>query len=125
MRRIFWTLGMTIIGLFLGLKGQHSEVNVRELAIEGVWAGCIGYGFGSIFDQRRRPGTQLIIYWAVTLALLGLFFGQLLPVASFIVQLALGGLVGALVGALLGIVHLKVARRKFQAPHAGASAGYL
>lgn len=121
-RRIFWTLGMTLIGLFLALKGQDVQVNVTEMAIGGIWGAAIGYGIGSIFDQRR-PGRRLIIYWAVTLALLGLFFGPLLSVASFVVRQALGCMIGALVGVLLGIVHLKVASKKLQAPDVSATAG--
>jgi hypothetical protein len=49
MRRILWTLGMALIGLFLGLKGQGIRFEVREIATATVCAAAIGYGFGSIF----------------------------------------------------------------------------
>ena len=120
MRRIFWTLGMTMIGLFLALNGQDVTVSVREVATAGIWAGCIGYGFGSIFDQRAF-GRRLTFYWAATLGLIGLFFGPLLPIASFIVGQILGSVIGALAGVLIGTVQLKLARRKLQAPDAHAS----
>ena len=115
MRRIFWTLGMTMIGLFLALKGQDVRVNVREVAVAGIWAGSIGFGFGSIFSQHRS-GMRLVIYWAVTLALVGLFFGPLLPIKSFIVGEVLGGAIGALIGVLVGTLQLKLTQRKSQAP---------
>jgi len=122
MRRFFWSAGLAVIGLFLGWTGQGMNLDLGKVAIATLWAGAIGYGFGSIFDQRH-PGTRLIIYWGITLALLGLFFGPLLPGASFFVGQVLGGLIGALIGTLFGIVHLKVAKRKLQARGVGASAG--
>lgn len=119
MRRILWTLGMTLIGLLLALKGQDVNVKPAELIIGGVWGAAIGFGLGSIFE-RRRPGKTLVTYWALTGALLGIFFGPLLPVDTLVVQQALGGVIGALVGILFGIVHLRVAGRKSESPHRGA-----
>jgi len=105
-RRICWTLGLALIGLFLALKGQGAYLNAGELITGGVWGAAVGFGFGSIFDQRR-PGKKLIAYWAFTLALLGPFFGPLLPLGSFVVRQALGSGIGLLVGALLGTAHLR------------------
>lgn len=118
MRRIFWTLGMTMIGLFLALKGQDVRVNVREVAAAGIWAGCIGYGFGSIFDQRR-PGRRLIVYWAATLALISPLFSPAVPLPSLPAQLAVVVPIGALVGVLVGTLQLKLARRKSQTSVSG------
>ena len=117
MRRLFWTVGLAIFGFYFGWNGQGGDLDLRQVAIATVWAGCVGYGFGSIFE-RRAPGRRLIFYWAATLALIGLFFGPLLPIASFIVRQALGGVIGALVGVLAGTVQLTLARRKLQAPDA-------
>jgi hypothetical protein len=113
MRRAFWTFGLAAMGFFLGWTGQGVNLDLGKVLIATIWAGSIGYGFGSIFDQRR-PGLALIVYWAVTLALLGTFFGPLLPVASFIIRQVLGAAIGTLVGVLLGVVHLKVAQRRLR-----------
>jgi hypothetical protein len=110
MKRILWTIGMSMIGLFLGLKGQGIGTDVREVAIATIWAGAIGFGFGSIFSQRR-PGKLLIFYWAATLMLVGLFFGPLLPVASFATSQALGGSLGALAGVVAGSIQSKLEHR--------------
>jgi drug/metabolite transporter (DMT)-like permease len=119
MRRIFWTVGMSVIGVFLALKGQDIRLNVKEVAAGGIWAGCIGYGFGSIFDQRIS-GAQLIFYWAITLALIGLFFGPLLPIGSFLVRQVLGALIAGLAGVLIGTLQLRRIRRKLNSPIANA-----
>jgi len=112
---------MAVVGLFLGLKGQGVQFEVREVFTPTIWAAAIGYGFGSIFDQRR-PGRALVIYWAATLALVAAFFGPLLRIASFPVQEALAGMIGALVGELIGTIHLRFARRRSDALGSGASA---
>ncbi len=110
MRRVFWTLGMAIIGLFLGLKGQGPSFDAREIATATVWAAAIGFGFGTIFDQRR-PRKRLVIYWATTLALVAAFFGPLLPLTSFLAQETSASIIGGLAGVLIGSAHLKKARR--------------
>jgi drug/metabolite transporter (DMT)-like permease len=111
MKRLLWTTGLAIFGFYFGWNGQGADVDLRQVAIATVWAGCIGYGFGSIFEQRIT-GRRLMLYWAATLFLVGLFFGPLLPFPSFIVRQVLGGAIGALAGILIGTVQLKLARRK-------------
>ena len=110
MKRFIWTLCMATIGFFLGLKTQGAGINVRELAVSTLWAGLIGFGFGSIFSQRLA-GSRLVIYWAGTLGLVAAFFGPLLRVTSFLVQESLAALIGILMGVLIGTVQLKAARR--------------
>src|SRR5260370_11023635 len=80
MRRVFWTLGLGIGGLFLGLKGQDTSGDMWTTALGGIWGGSIGYGFGTIFDQKN-PTKRIVIYWAATLALVGPFFGLLIGAA--------------------------------------------
>jgi drug/metabolite transporter (DMT)-like permease len=111
MKRIYWTLGMAIIGVFLALKGQDVNVKVSEIATGGIWAAAIGFGLGSIFDQRR-PEKRLIIYWAATLTLVALFFGPIVPVSSFLARETIAGVLGALAGAILGVVQLKLTRHE-------------
>lgn len=119
MRRVSWTVGMALVGLFLALKVQGVEIKTTELMIGGTWGAAVGFGFGSIFDQRR-PGKTLVTYWALTSALLGIFFGPLLPMDSLVVQQALGGVIGALVGVIFGVAHLRVVGRKSVSPDRGA-----
>lgn len=110
MKRLIWTLCMAIIGFFLGLKTQGAGIDARELTVSTIWAGLIGFGFGSIFSQRLA-GSWLVIYWAATLGLVAAFFGPLLRVSSFLVQESLAGGIGILVGVLIGTVQLRAARR--------------
>lgn len=120
MRRVLWTASMAIVGLFFGLKGQGANPDVRGLVVATLWAAAIGYGFGSIFDQRR-PEKRLIIYWMATLALLGLFFGPLLPITSFRTASAIGAAIGATVGTIVGVSQLGRAKRGPQSPNAGVA----
>ena len=69
-RRILWTTGIALAGFFIGGKGGGLTGSGLGL----LWGGSIGYGFGSIFDQTR-PTKWLVVYWGVTLALIGPFFG--------------------------------------------------
>src|SRR5258708_7418808 len=121
MRRGFLTLGLGIAGLFLGLKGQDTSGEMWMTALGGIWGGGIGYGFGTIFDQKN-PTKRIVIYWAATLALVGPFFGLLIgagmqPYAS-VVRLTVAGITGSLVGMLFGFLvgtlQLKRLRRRSQ-----------
>ena len=79
-------------------------------------------------DLRSRSAHEtLVIYWAATLALVGLFFGLLIgagvqPYAS-VAQRTVAGLVGALAGVLFGLfvgnMQLRRLLRKSQGSHSG------
>lgn len=126
MKRVFWTVGMGTVGLLLGLKGQDTPSDIWWTALGTIWGASIGYGLGTIFDQDR-PTRHLVIYWAATLALVGLFFGLLIgagvqPYAS-VAQRTVAGLVGALAGVLFGLfvgnMQLRRLLRKSQGSHSG------
>jgi hypothetical protein len=115
MRRVLWTLGIGLGGFFIGGKGG----GVRGSVLGLIWGASVGYGFGTIFDQKS-PTKRLVIYWATTLALVGPFFGLLVgagmqPYAS-VAQLSVAGGIGALVGMLFGLLvgtmQLKRLRRR-------------
>jgi hypothetical protein len=123
---------MGAAGLILGLKGEDTQADVWWTVLIVLWFATIGYGLGSIFDQKR-PTKRLVIYWAATMALVAPFWA--LPVAAAIQpdlpnlpfgRQATVGIVGALVGALLGffvgVIHLSRLRRRSQASHSGAIA---
>jgi drug/metabolite transporter (DMT)-like permease len=106
MRRVIWTVCLGLVGFGLGWFGQQGQpLSQVLLAILTVWGSCIGYGFGSIFDQGAPRG-RLIVYWIVTVALGALLFCGFVPFRSFSAKLATAALIGALLGALIGIIHL-------------------
>jgi hypothetical protein len=115
MRRVLWTIGVGFGAFFIGGKGGGVGGSVIGL----IWGASIGYGFGTIFDQKS-PTKWLVIYWATTLALVGPFFGLLvgagmLPYASdaqLVVAGGTGALAGMLFGLLVGTTQLKRLRRK-------------
>jgi membrane protein YqaA with SNARE-associated domain len=128
MKRVFWTVGMGTVGLLLGLKGQDTPSDIWWTALGTIWGAGIGYGLGTIFDQAR-PTRHLVMYWAATLVLVGLFFGLLIgagvqPYAS-VAQRTVAGLVGALAGMLFGLfvgkVQLRRLNRKSQDSHLGTA----
>lgn len=119
-RQVIWTLGMSLAGLFLGLKGQDTAEDTLETALIVLWFASIGFGLGGVFAQNMRPA-RLIVYWVVTLG--SLFpFVVLAIAAAFLpnwprlpfVQQALVGVSGACIGALLGIGAGKLHLRRLQ-----------
>jgi hypothetical protein len=115
LKRVFWTVGVGLAGLFIG---GHAGGRVG-LIIGLIWGACIGSGFGAIFSQTM-PTKRLVVYWTVTLMLVGPFFGVVVyaaprPYVSR-VQLMVAGVVGAAAGALFGLAlgasQLKLMRRR-------------
>ena len=109
---------MSIIGLVLGLKGQDTSADDRWTVVAVVWAASIGFGLGTVFDQKQ-PTRRLVLYWAGTLALIGPFFGLLLgaglqPYAST-AQEVFHGVIGAVTGSLFGLLIGTVQLRRFRA----------
>ena len=117
-RRILWTIVVALAGFFIGGKGG----GLTGSSVGLLWGGSIGYGFGSIFDQRNAT-RWLVVYWGVTLALIGPFFGLIIgakPDYSLSDQAVSGGIgatVGALFGSLIGTIHLWRVRRKLHTSH--------
>jgi hypothetical protein len=111
MKRIFWTVGMAVAGFFLAWKAQGATLDLKELLLITAWVGCVGYGFGSIFEGRFS-GRRLVVYWAVTIAMVSPLFSPALPFSSNSLRLTVAAAIGALIGTLLGMVQVKLARRK-------------
>lgn len=90
-------------------------------ALGFIWGGCIGYGFGSIFDTKQAT-KWLVAYWVQALSLIGIFFGLVLgappepSVAKETVAGAIGAGVGALCGSLIGAIQLWRLRRMPERP---------
>jgi hypothetical protein len=102
---------MAAIGFSFAWYAQDSPIEAGALTLGTLWAASIGFGFGTIF-QQRRPVAALILYWAATLGLVGLFFGPAVPAASFFVRETVAGVIGALCGALVGAIQLWSLRKK-------------
>jgi hypothetical protein len=98
MKRLYWMLGLGIAGLFIGLHAGSAIIGL----VDGLG---VGLGFGTIFSERR-PTPLLILYWALTLAIAGPFFGVLVEAipnpSSSRNRLILAGCLGAVVGGGLG-----------------------
>jgi uncharacterized membrane protein YraQ (UPF0718 family) len=99
-RRALWTAGVGFAGFILGTGAGPVGSGLGAL-----WGGAIGYGFGSIFEQKS-PTKWVVAYWAGTLALIGPFIGLLIgavmrPYAS-VARLTFAGAIGLLAGMLLG-----------------------
>jgi hypothetical protein len=111
MRRVLWTIGVGFGAFFIGGMGGGVGGSVIGL----IWGASIGYGFGTIFDQRS-PTKWLVIYWATTLALVGPFFGLIVGAggsdAQLVVAVGTGALGGMLFGLLVGTIQLRRLRRK-------------
>lgn len=119
-RRIVWMVGMALGGLLLGGKAG----NLNGIVVGLTWGAGIGYGFGAIFD-REQTTKVVVVYWGVTLALTGVFFGLLVGAgmhpsptdAQQTVAGVIGGVSGATLGLLIGGIRLRRVRRKSQLPH--------
>ena len=116
-KQVLWTLGMAVVGLFLGLKGQDTPEDVFGTALIVLWFASIGFGLGGIFS-KKVPSRWIIINWAVALAAVFPFVALASAAAvmpnwprlPFVQQVAVG-VSGACIGALAGIgagkVHLR------------------
>jgi len=125
MKRVFWSVGVGLAGLFIGGKVGGGVGVIIGL----IWGACIGSGFGAIFTQTM-PTKRLVVYWAATLMLVGPFFGIVAYAAPrpyvSTGQLAAAGVVGAAVGALfgslIGTIQLSRLRRKSHTSHSDSVA---
>lgn len=120
LKRVSWAVVLGIGGLCIGGVAGGSEGSLAGF----LWGACIGYGFGSIFDTRQAA-KRLVVYWGITLALIGISLGVLFGVPaqrSETVAGAIGGGLGALCGSLIGVIQLLWRRhRKSQAQHSDSA----
>src|SRR5580698_1099985 len=102
-RRIVWMVGMALGGLLIGGKAG----NLNGIVLGLIWGASIGYGFGAIFD-REQTTKLVVVYWAATLALTGVFFGLLVGAGMHPsptnAQQMIAGVIGAVSGATLGLL---------------------
>ena len=117
MRRVVWTGGLGLGDFLLGRKGG----GWLGALIGVTWAGSIG--FGSILNQKIAT-KLLVVYWTITLALVGAFLGLFIgaglqPDDSAFVEV-IHGIVGLIGGAMLGtLVGTKQLGRMRRQSHGG------
>jgi hypothetical protein len=121
MKRVLWTVALALVGFWGGWYAQGYPLNFAMLAIFTIWAGCIGFGFGSIFSEHRSG--RRIVYWMVTFGLIGPPPALTIPIPSIVLRLGIGVSLGALLGALFGTLQAWLVRRKPGSTDAGAAAG--
>jgi hypothetical protein len=111
MKRMLWTLGMSLVGFYFGWDAQgYHPLNLWLLAVPIIWAGAIGYGIGSIFTENRP--VRRIAYWVATFGLVGTLFAPAIPFAASAARFGLGALAGAFAGAVFGALQASLGRRK-------------
>jgi hypothetical protein len=122
MKRVFWTVGVCLAGCFVGgMAGGRVGVVVGL-----IWGASIGFGFGTIFTQKR-PHKGLVLWWVSTLALVAPPFGVLIEAlprpyvtrVQMMVAGAAGAVAGALLGLAIGALQLKRMRRTSEALRSG------
>jgi len=110
MKRTLWTVVLALLGFGAGWYAQGYPINFAMLAVFTTWAGCIGFGFGSIFSEHRSR--RRLIYWAATFGLIAPAAALAIPLPSVASRLAIGVTLGVLLGALLGTLQMWLTRRK-------------
>jgi tetrahydromethanopterin S-methyltransferase subunit C len=125
MKRLYWTVGLALVGFYLGWYGQPYPGagspfgDLEAILVPVLGFGAVGFGLGTIFT-RPRPGWGLVIAWMTTLALVSTFFGigMIFPVKSFSTAEVLGGALGAVVGAVIGTLHRhRIRKRELSLPN--------
>jgi hypothetical protein len=110
-KRLLWTVFLALAGFWFGWLGQGKPSDLVLLPILTIWGGCVGYGMGSIFDQRT-PTKRLVVYWSLTTGLATSVLFPLIPLRFPPIQLGVAFVIGAFVGLFCGTVHLRLARRR-------------
>ncbi len=121
MKRLYWTAGVGLAGFFVGGEAGGTSGVIIGL----IWGASIGFGFGAIFCEQRAT-KRLILYWALTLGLLGPFFGVVIEAAprpyvsetQLITAGALGALLAGTLGIVAGLIQWKLRVRRAQHLHA-------
>ena len=109
MKRFLWTTILSLVGFAIGWQDQGGRPEPVHVITVAIWFGCIGYGFGRIFDTRLPlRKISVVLWWVLTLALVGPIFSAFVPVTSFAVQVAIAGAGGALTGGIIGFAQLKI-----------------
>jgi hypothetical protein len=108
-RKIYWSVGLAIVGLLIAQKETYWEPGTYLLDIETCTVavvGCAVAGFtsGCIVDTTatERHRRLKILYWLVVMVILGSFiaFGNGISVRTTATRLAWSLVVGLVIGVL-------------------------
>jgi hypothetical protein len=110
---------MAFVGYVLGMKGYDSRRDLGWAVVAVVWAAAIGFGLGTIFSKAITE-KWIVRYWVATLAIVGIFFGDLILLGAQILdessttQYILANVIGASAGAMIGLLAGKSHLRRHQ-----------
>lgn len=108
MKRLLWTVALGLGGFVMAWQSQGIRFELGRVIFMTFWFALIGYGFGRIFDRRRKLTKKFVpLWWIGTLALLGPIFSGFVPLPSRLAQICIAGVAGAVVGATAGFLQLK------------------
>jgi hypothetical protein len=106
MKRLLWTLSAALAGVFLAVRS--APVHPKWVFLAAILGGVIGLGFGSIFTSKNAR--LVIVYWALTFAVIGSVFGLEEPVcADRLLRLSV---YGAIIAIALGLLNHLVQSHK-------------
>lgn len=112
MKRLYWIVGVGFVGLLIGARAGSAVFGL-------IYGLSVGLGFGTIFSEQR-PTALLILYWALTLGIIGPLFGLVIEAAprpnvsetQLFIAGGLGALVGVALGAMAGSIQWKLRIRR-------------
>jgi predicted MFS family arabinose efflux permease len=108
-RKLYWTLGVGLVGLLLATKGTHWFLgtyfrDAESLTLGLLAGGIIGFLLGCIVekttDERRRRAK--VVYWLFAMAVFGSYlgFGKAVPTHTTLMVMAWTLGIGLVVGLL-------------------------
>ena len=108
-RKIFWSVCLALVGLFIAQKQTYWLPGTYLLDIETCTVaivGCavVGFALGCIVETTatERQRRLKILYWLVVMAILGSFiaFGKGISISTTVTRLAWTLAVGVVIGVL-------------------------
>jgi hypothetical protein len=108
-RRIYWSVGLAVVGLLIALKDTVwlpgiYLLDIVTCTVAIVGCAVAGFTLGCIVDRTgtERQRRMKILYWLVVMAILGSFiaFGKGISVSTTATRLAWSLAVGLVVGVL-------------------------
>jgi hypothetical protein len=97
MKRLIWTISVALAGVFL--TARSAPVHWEWVSLGAIFGGAIGFGFGSIFTCKNTR--LVIVYWAITFAVIGSVLGLEEPFGAS--RLVKRSAYGAVIGITLGL----------------------
>jgi len=115
MKRLIWTVSLGAAGVFLTCRS--APVHAEWVSLGAIIGGIIGFGFGTIFTCKNSR--TAILYWALTVGMIGAVVGLEQPfrVGRFIEDSGCGLATGVVLGAVSHFVSKVSDQEKRQHRH--------